>query len=189
MMSLDLEMNQPSKKIIQVGACVFKPRNCEIVEKFMVYVNPHEPIGTVEPHNIVGLTGITDAHVAQGTSVEKAYELLRELSQKHKCMMNPVVWGSGVFSDSSELYKQGGSKEPNFMGHRVTDAKTLYQSWRMIDNKKVKGGLENAMIELGLEFEGRAHDALADAINTARVWCKLSDALKRGLKAQAGSGR
>lgn len=181
-LSLDLELNQPSRKIIQVGACVFKPRNCEIVEKFMVYVNPAELLNP----EITTLTGITNEDVARGTDILNAYKQLKILHERHKCMMNPVVWGSGVFSDSSALFDQANPGEPNFMGMRVTDAKTLYQSWRMMTNKKVKGGLEVALEEMGMRFEGRPHQALDDAINTARIWCKLADALRRGLKAQEG---
>lgn len=173
--SLDLELNQPSGKIIQIGACVFSHKDGKIIDKFMVYVNPKEKI---DP-SITELTGITQTMVElEGYDVKDAYLLLEKFVRKKRAFMTPIVWGSGSWDDSSCLYKQAGVKEPNFMGHRVIDVKTLYQSLRLRSWKKVKGGLSSAMKELGLNFEGRNHNALDDAINTARLWLYLTEPLK-----------
>lgn len=45
--------------------------------------------------------------------------------------------------------------------------------YRQFFNIKQKTSLQNAIKHLGLEFEGNAHDAEVDAINTARVYMEI----------------
>jgi inhibitor of KinA sporulation pathway (predicted exonuclease) len=169
---IDAEFNQPSTKTIQIGAAVFKAKTGEMLESRCIYVNPGEPITPF----ITELTGVTDADVANGASIHEAYLLLKYMHERHKCFRNPIVWGSGVRNDSSHIYNEAMAtlppeqREENFMGFRVIDAKTLYQSFMMYQNTTVRGGLKKSMESLGLQFEGSAHNALADAINTFRFW-------------------
>jgi inhibitor of KinA sporulation pathway (predicted exonuclease) len=169
---IDAEYNQPSGKTIQIGAAVFKVKTGEMIESTTIYVNPGEPITPF----ITELTGVTDADVANGASIHEAYLLLKYMHERHKCFRNPLVWGSGVRNDSQHIYDEAmallplESRTENFMGFRVIDAKTLFQSIKMYQNQTVRGGLKKSMESIGLKFEGNAHDALADAINTFRIW-------------------
>jgi inhibitor of KinA sporulation pathway (predicted exonuclease) len=175
LLSLDLEMNQPSGKVIQVGACVFRKKDGAIIDKFMVYVNPGEKLDK----QIVELTGITQNKVdTEGYSCKEAYFKLKQFAQKHKVLKNPLVWGSGSWDDSAHLYKEANPGEPNFMGHRVWDVKTLYQMYRFENGLSIKGGLAAAMEELGLTFEGKNHNALFDAINTVKIYKFLTSKLE-----------
>jgi inhibitor of KinA sporulation pathway (predicted exonuclease) len=174
-LSIDCEYNQPSGKTIQIGAAVFKVSSGEMLESVQIYVNPGEPIAPF----ITELTGITDNDVKNGVSIADAYSMVKNLHEKHKCFMNPIVWGSGARNDSLHIYYEAIPEDqratiPNFMGFRVIDAKTLFQSHQMMRNKKVKGGLVAACEVVGLQFEGASHTALADAVNTFRIWHKLS---------------
>jgi inhibitor of KinA sporulation pathway (predicted exonuclease) len=176
LLSIDLELNQPSQKIIQVGACVFRKKDGVIIDKFMVYVNPQEKLAP----EITKLTGITQDQVeTHGYSCKEAYFKLKQFAKKHKVFKNPILWGSGSWNDALHLYKEADPGEPNFMGHRVLDVKTLYQMYRIENGEKVKGGLEDAIKELGLTFEGKSHNALWDAINTVKVYNFLSAKLKK----------
>lgn len=169
-LSLDLEFNQPSKKIIQVGAAVFNARTGQIIDATEILVNPKENLNI----EITKLTGITDQELLQyGVTELEAYQDIKRMSEKWKCFMNPLVWGSGVSNDSLALYKASGSNEENFMGLRVLDVKTIYQSMQIYKNKQYAGGLSQTCDRLGIGFEGRPHTALADAINTFRVWFLL----------------
>jgi len=174
LLSFDLEMNQPSNRIIQIGAVVFEADTGEIIHKYESFIDPGEPI---IPY-ITELTGITDADVKGAPKVLDVYLHLKEIHTKYKCFVNPVLWGSGTRSDSSALYEQSGIKESNFMGHRVIDAKTLYQSMRLFQGKKVRGGLKDSCNSLNLGFEGTEHTALSDALNTARIWFHLAQMFK-----------
>lgn len=165
-LSLDCEFNQPSGKTIQIGAAVYNAVTGLLIEKFETYVNPGEPISA----EITELTTITDRDVQNAPSIKEAFEMLELIHAKHKCFTNPIVWGSGVRNDSLSIWQESGVDRPNFMGYRVIDAKSIYQSVQMMNNKTVRGGLAKCCATLGIGFEGRPHTALADAMNTFRVW-------------------
>ena len=74
--------------------------------------------------------------------------------------------------------------EENFMGFRVLDAKTLFQSLKLFENGGYAGGLKDAMKSLGLKFEGEAHRAITDARNTFAIWYYLTRLAHDGLKAK-----
>lgn len=164
-MSLDCEYNQNSGKTIQIGAAIYTV-NGVLIEKFETFVNPGEPINP----DITTLTTITDKDVANAPTIKEAYEMLEYIHAKHKCFKNPIVWGSGVRNDSQMIHVESGVERENFMGYRVIDAKSIFQSIQMMQGKMVRGGLKKTCETLGIGFEGKAHTALADAMNTFRVW-------------------
>lgn len=190
-MVLDAEYNQPSRKTIQIGAAVFDARSANCLERLMIYVNPGEPITPEITH----LTGIRDQDVSNGLSIVDAYEELKKFHAKHKCFKNPLVWGSGFRNDSQHIYHEyleakglptdsSFLQEENFMGFRVLDVKTLYQSVQIFENSKHGGGLKESMARFGLEFEGNSHDALNDAVNTFRFWYHLVRIFHDGKKSK-----
>lgn len=173
LLALDLEMNQPSGKIIQIGACVGDLEAGTILATFSVFVNPYEQLA----ERITDLTGITQKQVDHGVSLLDAYLLLKQFHAQHGCFMNPVEWNGG---DSILLKKQLKDEYPDFenfydwcFGRRYLDAKTLYQSYRVINGKPAAGGLARAMTKFGLAFKGAKHDARDDAVNTFRIFHKL----------------
>jgi len=164
---LDLEMNQPSGKICQIGAVIGDTITGEIEHRLRIYVNPGEPIA---PY-ITELCGITQEQIdAEGVTLAEAYNQLRDWHLKYGEFMNPVTWGGG---DSQEIYDQldESTRENWCFGRRWIDAKTLVVS-RMIvrDNKVYSGGLASAMKRFGLTFQGRKHDAQDDAENTWKIY-------------------
>lgn len=171
LLSLDLEMNQPSGKIIQIGAVVGDSETGAILDSFSVFINPNEELSEY----IIGLTGITQKQVDQGDSLMDGYLKLKEFAKKHDCFCNPVTWGGG---DSQELKNQLGPVENWLFGRRWIDTKTLYQSYRIANGKKVQAGLAKALLNMGLKFQGRKHDALDDAKNTWIIYKALINKLK-----------
>jgi inhibitor of KinA sporulation pathway (predicted exonuclease) len=177
-MSVDAEYAQPSRKCIQIGAAAYDATTAECLGTFETYVNPGEPIS----EEIIALTGITDKDVENAPKISEAFDMLKAFHKKHKCFRNPLLWGSGVRNDSHSLWLESGSTEENFMGFRVIDAKTLYQSAMLFGNGEYAGGLEKSMNKLGLVFEGKAHTALTDAKNTFTIWYYLTRKLHDGIK-------
>lgn len=171
---LDLEMNQPSGKTIQIGAVVFKARTGELLDALSVYINPGEPISD----KIIELCGITDDIIREnGTDLLTGYKMLEELQKKHRCFMNPIVWGAGRSNDSLHLFDEVKpllpAGEQNFMGFRVNDCKGLFQALAMYKNVGVRAGVFKACTKFGIGFDetyGKPHNALADAHNTMRLW-------------------
>lgn len=166
-MVIDAEYNQPSKKCIQIGAAIYDAKSGQLVSKFETYVNPNEPIS----QHIVELTGIYDRDVVNAPDIKEAFQMLKDFQNSQKVFRNPIVWGSGERNDSQALYEESGDTEENFMGYRVLDAKSIYQSIQVARDKQFAGSLEKICVEvLKIGFEGRKHSALADAMNTFRVW-------------------
>lgn len=187
-MVLDAEYNQPSRKTIQIGAAVYDVRSAALHGTLDIYVDPYEPI-TPE---ITDLTGITDRDVKNAPNIAQAWELLKDFHKTHGCFRNPLVWGSGVRNDSQHLHEEynkfqflqdtNWKTEENFMGFRVLDAKTIFQSLMLFENLGYAGGLKESMKRLGLKFEGDAHRALTDAKNTFSIWYHLTRLAHDGFK-------
>mgnify|MGYP001580419837 CR=1 FL=1 len=163
--SLDLEMNQPSGRIIQIGAVVCNPLSGDILEEFNRYILL--PAGEQLSEFITNLTGITDATLLQAVPLTKAYEDLVQLHTRHNCYRNPITWGGG---DSAVLRTQLGLDDEKFLfGRRWWDMKTVFQMYCLKHDIKLQAGLAKALTRVGLQFNGRKHDGLADAKNTARM--------------------
>lgn len=164
--ALDLEMAQPSGKIIQIGACVGNITTGEILEKLSVIVNPKEQLSEF----IIGLTGITQDQVDNGVTLLEAYLTLKEMHQKYGSFINPITWGGG---DSQEIFRQLKSENIEFewcLGRRWIDSKTMFVSWRFVNGKPIQGGLAKSLTKVGLKFQGRKHNATDDAVNTFHMY-------------------
>jgi inhibitor of KinA sporulation pathway (predicted exonuclease) len=171
LLSLDLEMNQPSGRIIQIGACVGNIHTGEIVETLSILVDPGEPLSDF----IIGLTGITEERLDRdSTSLLEAYQTLQSMHKRHTCFMNPLTWGGGdSYELKKQLIEQDSLQGPWCFGRRWIDVKTLYHTRQLMNGKPVQAGLAKALVKLGLQFKGRKHDALDDAINTFKIFLEL----------------
>ena len=175
--SLDLEMNQPSGKIIQIGAVVGDTETGEISQRLRIYVNPGEPIVPF----ITELCGITQEQIdREGMPLDDAYQILKDFHRKYTEFLNPITWGGG---DSAEVREQlsPAAREDWCFGRRWIDAKTLAVSRTIArDNKVFSGGLSGAMKRLGLKFDGRKHDAQDDAENTFKIYHHMLYLMRHG---------
>ena len=171
---IDCEYNQlnDNPKTIQIGAAAYKAKTGELLGEFETFIDPNECIVP----RITELTGITTADVSGAPNIREAYEELQRFAQKHKCFKNPLLWGAGTSNDSAHIYQEAyptkelQKEHHNFMGRRVIDVKSIWQSIQIHNNDTVKGGLVAVCDKIGIGFEGNAHTALADAKNTFRVW-------------------
>jgi inhibitor of KinA sporulation pathway (predicted exonuclease) len=174
-LAIDLEMNQPSGKIIQIGACVGNIATGQILDKLSIFVNPGEPIVPF----ITELTGITDDDVRNAGTLEEAYNRVKKMHANYDCFVNPITWGGG---DDRELLKQLKEENPHFegwcFGRRHIDTKTLFVSWRFANGQPIQGGLARSMTKVGLAFRGQKHDGCDDAVNTFYMYCAMLKLLK-----------
>ena len=178
MTAIDLEMNQPSGSIIQIGAVIGDIKTGEILKRMSVFVNNYE---NVSPY-IQKLTGIRQSDVDSGLDLVDAYNEIAKAHKNLDSFINPITWGGG---DSilllDQLNSMGGSNfnpEGWVFGRRWIDAKTLYFSLRLANGESTQGGLARAMTKVGLRFNGRKHNAMYDAENTFRIYSHLISKLK-----------
>jgi inhibitor of KinA sporulation pathway (predicted exonuclease) len=169
LVSLDLEMNQPSGKIIQIGAVLGNVETGEIVSEFESKVNASETLAPA----IIALTKITQREVDQAPHLLDAYYALSLWLDRYAELrvLNPLTWGGG---DTETLRVQLNMEMERWpFGRRWIDTKTLYVAWRMAQGKDISGGLAKAMTKLELAFQGQKHNALDDAKNTFRMYRAL----------------
>lgn len=169
-LALDLELNQPSGKIIQVGVAIgsIKDRRTQYLTKKW-YIRPNEPL---DPF-IIDLTGITEADLSKySVSHDTVARELAELIKEHKTFINPVTWGGG---DSTELLAEFCKNHADFphFGRRWIDVKTWYTYLLLSQGKNPAGGLASAMGAYKLQFQGQAHQADVDAENTLAFFFTL----------------
>lgn len=192
--ALDLEMNQPSGKIIQIGAVKFNIDTAQVYDSINILVKIDEPLCTDDSIcNIPQLTGITEARLAKdGVDLMSAYKqtarfhnapvMIDEFTHTYG-MVNPVVWGCGDNRTLRQQVQEAGLSKDEFycFGNREIDMKSFHQLIMMANNQPFAGGLSRSFHKWGGQFKGRAHDAEVDAYNTAMFACKIYKAL-RGIK-------
>ena len=167
-MALDLEMNQPSNRIIQVGVAVGNGQNGVLVSRSW-FVDPEEPVD----ERITDLTGISDETIAaHAVPWPVVASELAALCDEYKPFYQPVQWGMG---DGDLLRKEFLLRgiEWRRWGRRDLDVKQLYTYLRFADGLSAKGGLAHSMGKFGLPFEGTPHRADTDARNTLRFFLFL----------------
>jgi inhibitor of KinA sporulation pathway (predicted exonuclease) len=169
LLSLDLELNQPSRSIIQIGATVGNLATGQILEEYSAHINVGEAI---DPF-ITNLTGIKQAEVDNGISLYTAYEQLKQLHIKHECKNRgcTLTWGIGDMAClRNALYLD---EETFYFGRRFIDVKTVFISYQWANNFKHQAGLANALTKLSLNFQGKKHNAKDDAKNTFLIFHEL----------------
>lgn len=168
--SLDLEFNQPSRKIIQIGISIGNQTKSEkewLTTKW--YVDPHETLN----QEIIALTGITDDDIkTNSTPVDQIASELSALINSYECFVNPVTWGGGDSEMLLNLFESSNVKFPHF-GRRHIDVKTIHTFINFAKNKNKSGGLSSVMGQYKLQFIGKAHRADIDAYNTLRLYFAL----------------
>lgn len=167
-LALDLELNQDPKgsKIIEVGACCGNTQTGEVFEKYSAFVNPNETLQEF----IIKLTSITQEQVDSAGNILDAYLGMEAMASKYDCLHMPLVWGLG---DGYALRKELPKTCVWNFGKRELDVKAVFQAYQMAKGEKIHAGLSKAMTKLGMQFNGKKHRAVDDAVNTFLIYCQL----------------
>ena len=155
-------------EIIQIGA-VLMDGTYEITDEFSSYVRPK--YGRID-HFIQQLTGIGDKEIMEAPSLEKALEMMVSWLSGYE-----VTFYSWSRTDYVQIVREIQAKEideektavfldkENWVDYQLTAGKRFGKPWRM--------SLEDALMFAEVEPEGKQHDGLADARNTARLIAKM----------------
>ena len=167
-LSLDLEMNQPSGKIIEVGVAIGSlSEGIRTIHNW--FVDPEEPIS----EDITSLTGIDNETIRKScVSLNVVANKIGELITLYNCFVNPVQWGGGDSQKLVSEFRNQGIDFPYF-GRREIDVKTICTYLAMVQGKKPSGGLKSYVARYGLKFRGTPHRAAVDAENTLSLWFEL----------------
>lgn len=181
---IDLELEQPKsnpqtpdsqldeEKIIQVGYVIYSLEpDLHIHQEALYHVNINVPLSKF----IKTLTGISDEDIKDGMSIEEIYDDLTNDLQIFNFSRIVKQWGGG---DMDCLRKELPEVKWEF-GHSGCNIKHMYQMYAEANGLNTSGGLKKSLNRIGLGWEGRkAHNALADAFNTARMHKFLYDKIK-----------
>ena len=173
---IDLEMNTIWKKperliwgreIIEIGA-VMLDENLQEVSSFRTYVKPE--YNRKISNGIMKLTGITNKMVNQAPHFEEAFKMFLNWCLGPKDEVAIYAWSNADYQQvTNELLLKG-------ITLNAEEQKLVNEEWNDFQNEfDVQMGFEHqlslsAALELaGIDFSGRAHDALDDARNTAEL--------------------
>lgn len=175
---IDLEMCKTSKvykntypyarEIIQIGA-VMMDDNLEIVDEFNEFVKPQ--YGDLDSF-IKKLTGITKKDLSSASMLAEVFERFNAWLPQEDFVM--ISWS---MTDKSQL-----TKELEVKGISIDEKfQQVFETWvdcqPQFSEKLDAGGrcyaLQEALIATDVCADGRAHDGLADAKNTALLYAKM----------------
>lgn len=152
-------------EIIEIGAVIIDD-NFNIIDKFDVFVKPtiHTQLSEFCTH----LTSITQDQVDNGLNFEEALTALQDFFVKY----NVETWYSWGFFDNNKIKHQ--IRDHNLNEEKFSKFRTIkYENFSDTFFKKMgfkkKKGVSKALAICKLEFEGRKHLAIDDAINISRI--------------------
>lgn len=171
------DASKSAPEIIEFPCVLYDIKNKKIVSEFQQYVMPFEKPRLSE--FCTALTGIQQQQVNNGVPIGTCLMLfkkwLREQEESHKISLNPFDksinksifctwsnWDIGVCLKNECRRKR--LTMPDIFNDWI-DLRELYLEYY---SRRPKG-LNGALQELGLTFEGREHCGLHDARNTAKL--------------------
>jgi inhibitor of KinA sporulation pathway (predicted exonuclease) len=169
---VDLELNQPSNNIIQIGAILCDVHSHQILDTFSIICNPE---GELPSEFITNLTGITQEMVTNGVPLKEALKQFWDWVSNSNFSKTIVQWGEGDFRLLEKQSKERGVEVPRLT---TLNLKAVSAITRLHKGSKAKGGLHNTMELYNVPFYGNAHDGLVDAFNTALLLFRLESMWK-----------
>lgn len=156
-------------EIIEFG-CVVAKLDGEVIDAKSFMVKP-----VMQPKLsafCTALTSITQADVESAPTFAQTIQLINQWLAPHHL----AAWGSWGNYDRNQLQADASrhGTHPDFFELPHINLKT---AWRKSNglSRKAKSGLTHALAFHGLEFEGRHHRGIDDALNIARLmgWVDL----------------
>lgn len=166
---VDLELNQPSNCIIEIGAVCWDARQSKILSSFKTLVRL--PDNEKVSEYITNLTGITQERLdhEDSLSLQAALTTFSTWAVASGCSKFMAAWGNDHWMIKQACEDTGAP----FPWNCFLDVKSMATVMRTKTPGKARGGLKSALTAFGLEFVGEPHRALDDATNTALLLTEL----------------
>jgi len=153
------EQGEQPPEIIEIGLCKLHVDSLEITDKTSWLI---KPMKSKISEYCTNLTGITQKNVNGGVIFSHACnKIAKNFGTKNRMY---GAWGedrSSISTECERWYIQSPFSD------RYLNISSLFNI--MLGLKSAGVSVENALKELGMEFEGRKHSAVDDAYNTARI--------------------
>jgi inhibitor of KinA sporulation pathway (predicted exonuclease) len=166
---IDLEMNQPSHSIIQIGAVCYDTRQDKVRAVFSSNVRPGDE--QISPY-ITELTGITQEMVDVSMPLDIVAADLSSWASEYGCASVIAAWGR------DDHYLRSQIPADRYPWRSQLDIKVMSSVMQSTLPGKARGGLARQLAKLGLEFTGVPHRALDDALNTVYVLREYVNAMR-----------
>ncbi len=183
----DLDGNVVNNDIIQIGA-VYLNRQLEIVDTFSELVKPQEEISDF----ITELTSISNDDVKYADAFDLVAEKFEKWVESHTNNIRSVrlaAWGT--YFDIPLLrydYKRYKRRYP-FSGVAM-DVKTLAIFWQSLSgHNSDQSSVGKVSMQMGIDIEGKQHDALVDAIAESKILQRIYADLDGGAFVKAQSNQ
>lgn len=165
---LDLEANQPSSKIIEIGAVRLLRDGGIHPNKFQTFVKIDEPLQKF----IINLTNITENDLKDAPEFAEAFKMFEDWAYSESRNILLSAWGGWDIPLLRKHCEDHGVKY-SFRG-KTMDIKSIVVFLSMLYGKRLgSDGLGKALKKWEVKFEGRKHRADADAYNTAKLIQKI----------------
>jgi inhibitor of KinA sporulation pathway (predicted exonuclease) len=178
MIFVDLELNQPSNSIIQIGAVCMNLSTGKVVDSFDVICNPGE-----YPNDfITKLTGITKENVMDGQPLKNALSDFWRWVNSCSVGNRVAAWGRDVqeLIDASVYYKLRFKWPKQYDVKQFVNMYQFFASENSSSPNKLNKGLFMAVQDSGLDFVGTQHNAYDDALNTANIFYLVKKQINEG---------
>ena len=169
----DLEATQISHELIEIGAYRVTIRDDFSIKKifkpYHAYCKPKHRIG----HVVSKLTGITEKTIAdKGISYREVLNGLQKYLGKEFKDVLLVCYGDQdprIFQSSMENNLDASRDVSHYLSHHCFNFSAFLSQYIRDENNNVMS-LSRMVDHLGLQFEGAAHGALADAKNLLNLY-------------------
>ncbi len=158
----DSGIARAERETIEIGAVVIAAASGTVAGTFQEYIRPviHPTLTAF----CTELTAITQAQVDSAAFFPHVFERF----SKWVASIDDAFLFSWGFYDKRQLINDcRRHKVPYTLPRGFHDFKQLFFKQQKLLKRT---SLEPTLIQVGLQFEGRPHGALADARNTARLW-------------------
>lgn len=157
------DLNSDVGSIIELGAVIVDTEFKMLkYESFSEYI---QPLDSYRNPKAMAVNQITEQEMKSGLVLQEALELFEAF-----CGENTFLASWGAYFDIPFLRKQYekiGRKYPFY--HRTFDLKSAAIFGMARKNIPLSGGVSRFLEKQGVNFEGRAHSALDDIINSVRI--------------------
>lgn len=177
---IDLELSQPSKRIIELGAVCIDLKNDTKMRNIKMFSKVAN-IGEERLSDfIIQLTGITQQEVDAGQSLETVLLDFWQWRQEEAQCKHISAWGNDYWHvlEACRDLKVHYPDKLKFLN--IKEFATVFRS--CLPQSRQKGGLKSTMEMFGLPFLGTPHRALVDSQNTARLLIELKENMRKFLQ-------